>query len=199
MKSLTLLLLFSCTIPSFAQNTISNSTDLSNAEAFFYLKKYRKALYYYASVAKDTNQHYAIGQVALIHAIIDSNKRLLHEQHLNEIIALADSTFEIGNYLSAADLYKRTLLYSPALRHPKERLTEINLIHELKSDTLSDSDKELAHLFKKLVNKADSEFDKKKYDRAYNFYKRALAFSPDNSYARQMLKTIDDITSEIKK
>ncbi len=198
MKNIVLLLAFFCTVLSYSQNTVQNSTDLQNAEAHFYLKNYRKALYHYKAVAKDTSQHYAISQVELIHTIIDSNKTLFHEQHLNELIALADSTFEIGNLLSSEYLYNRSQQFSPTLVQPQKRIIEINQLNESQPDTLSSSDKNMIRLFRKLLNKADSEFDKGKYERAYNLYQRAIGIEPTTFYARQMIKIIDDITSEIK-
>ncbi|NOQ70445.1 MAG: hypothetical protein GQ574_00500 [Crocinitomix sp.] len=198
MKSLILLVLLSCTAHSFAQITMRQSRDLDKAEVFFYLKKYRKALYHYQTVANDTNRHYAINQVAAIHAIIDSNKNFYREQHLKEVTALADSTFEIGSYLSAQFLYKQVLYYSPSLSQPKDRIIEIDHILAAQPDTLSSKEKEIARFFKNVVNKATSTFHKKEYNRSYDLFERTLGIAPDNYYARQMLKIIDDITSEIK-
>lgn len=198
MKNLILLLAIFCTAFSYGQNTVHNSTDLQNAEAYFHLKNYRKALYHYKAIAKDTSQHYAISQVQLIQTFIDSNKTRFHEQHLSELIALADSSFENGNLLNSEYLYRRSLRFSPTLQRPQKRLIEIEQSNEAQPDTLSSKDKEMLHLFRKLLNKADSEFDKEKYERAYNLYQRALAIEPTVLYAQQMMKIIDDITSEIK-
>lgn len=105
----------------------------------------------------------------------------------NKLIKEADALFSKKEWLEAKKKYDQALIIDPSSEYAYNQSEEC---------TKRDKDRtriELEKEYRKIIDKADSYFDKANYDKAKGLYNRALGFRPDDQYPKDKLDEIEAI------
>ncbi len=95
----------------------------------------------------------------------------------NEIIAIADSLFNAGDYFGAKIEYEKGLALKPDEQYPSDKIEEINGMMEGK--------------YQDLITRADDLFKSRDYAGAKKLYEESLKYRPNDEYATDRIaKTI---------
>ncbi len=114
------------------------------------------------------------------------------KKEYNELLDQARNEYSKEQFLSALDGFKAASKIFPNEQFPKDRIAEINDLLGLMM-VAADLDKALAERFSALIKEADQSFNQKKYAEAKNSYNRALSIKPNDNYANQQIKLINDL------
>ena len=176
---------------SFVNNTILKIYYNPNVDNFI------SELYYNdAQIAKLIEQ--AVLQSQMIGKEADYLSKLTKAElaemrkEYDELLNQAAKEYGGEQFLSALDGYKAASKIFPNEQFPKDRIAEINDLLGLMM-VAADLDKALAERFAALIKEADLNFNQKKYAEAKNSYNRALSIMPNDNYANQQIKLINDI------
>ncbi|MBK6284115.1 MAG: tetratricopeptide repeat protein [Draconibacterium sp.] len=176
---------------SFVDNTILKIYYNPNVDNFI------SELYYNdAQIAKLIEQ--AVLQSKMIGKESDYLSKLTKaelaemKKEYDELLNQAGKEYSKEEFLSALDGFKAASKIFPNEQFPKDRIAEINDLLGLMM-VAADLDKALAERFSALIKEADLYFNQKKYAEAKNSYNRALSIKPNDSYANQQIKLINDL------
>jgi len=158
-----------------AGNALAATKDYKGAIA-----KYREAL-----VAKP-NDNPASSKISEMQQILDDiAKADKKDGELKRLVDVADALFKKEDWLAAKNAYDAVLLFDGTNSYSKsqikvceQKLIDIKNVTETKE-------------YEKVVKAGDKNFDKKDYDKATEYYKRALTFRPNDPYPKKRLKEID--------
>ena len=114
------------------------------------------------------------------------------KKEYDELLNQASKEYSKEQFLSALDGFKAASKIFPNEQFPKDRIAEINDLLGLMM-VAADLDKALAERFSALIKEADLFLNQKKYAEAKNSYNRALSIKPNDSYANEQIKLINDL------
>ncbi len=176
---------------SFVDNTILKIYYSQNVDNFI------SELYYNdAQIAKLIEQAKLQGQQ--IGKVSDYLSKLTRAElaelrkEYNKLLSQAGKQYSGEQFLAALDGYKAASKIFPNEQFPKDRIAEINDLLGLMM-VAAELDKALAERFDQLIKEADQLFNQKNYADAQNSYNRALSIKPNDNYANQQVKLINDL------
>lgn len=171
---------------SSAQNEKLYQEYMNNGVSAMNSKNYTQALSEFKNALNvKKNDKAALAKIDEVQQIIDNESNNKTEAEFTKLIKEADALFAQKNYIDAKNTYGKALNIKGSDRYAKKQFDLC--IQELRK--LDDGDKE----YKKIVAKADENFQNKKYDKAIELYKRAKGFRPSDSYPQEKLDEIDAI------
>jgi len=146
------------------------------------LGKYQEAL----SVKK--NDKYAEGKIGEMRQLLDDlAKSGAKNADIQKLLVKADGEFGNKKWMDAKAIYEKVLVIDPTNAYAAEqsRLCDSNAVIEGKDNDNRN--------YLKIISKADENFDRKDYDKAKDYYQRALTFRASDPYPKKRLDDIDAI------
>ncbi|NOU59470.1 hypothetical protein, partial [Marinifilum caeruleilacunae] len=178
-------------------------------------KKYEEAkLAYTDALDIKAEEQYPKNQIIKIDELLaeqqqkaDEAARLAAEQKaLDEkyaaIIALADSQFESGDYLSSKTSYSDALELKAEEQYPKSQIAKIDeLLAEQQRQAdeaarLAAEKKALDDRYASLIARADSQFESADYASSKASYTEALNLKAEEQYPKSQIAKINDLLAE---
>ena len=160
-------------------------------------KDYQGALgYYQNALSVKANDTEAASKISEIQQIIDdlanANERDLKlKNEFDAIINDADGNFANELYLNAKKKYEEALILVPSSTYAKTQIKECERLERAKGK--AEAEKE----YRKIITAADKNFDKASYDKAINYYNRALSIKNEDPYPKQKLAEINAILNPV--
>lgn len=152
-------------------------------------KDYRLALARYKdALSAKSGDKAAQDKIAEMQQILDNEaKNDAKQAEIQKIIAKANESFDAKEWMKAKKLYESALQLDGGNQFAIERvaLCDKNAIAE----RTEDEERE----YRKIITKADNNFDTKNYDKAKEMYNRALTFRANDPYPKQRLDEIEAI------
>jgi len=146
------------------------------------LGKYQEAL----KVKKDDKP--AQDKIAEMRQLLDDlAKANSKNSEVQGLLAKADGKFDGKQWMDAKAIYEKVILIDPSNSYAKER----SLLCDQKAKDEVQEGEEIQ--YRKVIAKADDNFDIKDYDKAREYYKRALNFRASDPYPKRRLAEIDAI------
>lgn len=152
-------------------------------------KDYRTALARYkdALVAKPKDK-VAQDKIAEMEQILDNEaKNNAKNAELLKLITKADEKFGKSDWSEARKIYNQVLSEDPTHKYAAAQV-ELCIKNE-KEET----EAEVIREYKKIIAKADGNFDSKDYSKAKDYYQRALSLRANDPYPKQRLDEIEAI------
>lgn len=109
------------------------------------------------------------------------------EEAYRKAIEKADNAFDQARYIDAKNAYDEALSAKPGDAYAKERLEES--IRRENEKSLAEAEEQ----YQNILRAADKNFDEENYDKAREYYKRALSNRATDPYPKQRLEEIDKI------
>jgi epidermal growth factor receptor substrate 15 len=159
----------------------------------FTAKNWEQALVHYQSALNvKPGDRAAQDKVDEIQQIIDdlanaSKTEQENQDKFNKLVKEADQYFTDKDYMSARGKYESALdIYSTNV-YAKKQVEECIRLERLRSG------EEEERGYRKIIEKADSEFTEKLYESALEYYNRALTMRPADPYPKQKIDEINAI------
>lgn len=166
-------------------------TDYMNKGGLsFGTKDYQSALgYYQNALSVKSGDSAAQSKISEIQQILDdiSNANaanLADKNKFDAIIKDADGYFASEGYLNAKTKYEEALSIDPSSSYARTQVKECERLEREKGR--AEAEKE----YRKIVDAADKNFNKASYDKAVNYYNRALSIKNDDPYPKLKLSEI---------
>lgn len=152
-------------------------------------KEYKTALDRYKdALTAKPNDKAAQDKIAEMKQILDNEaKNDAKHGEVLKLIAKADAQFAKEDWKSAREIYESALKLEPTNNYAS---SQVNIcIQKIKDIT----DSEIIKEYNKIIAKADGNFDSKNYEKAIDYYNRALSLRANDPYPKQRLEEIDNI------
>lgn len=152
--------------------------------------EYQSALgYYQNALSVKPGDSAAQSKISEIQQILDdiANADAMNLANKNKFDALirdADGYFANEGYLNAKKTYEEALKIDPSSSYAKTQVKECERLEREKGR--AEAEKE----YRKIVDAADKNFNKASYDKAVNYYNRALSIKKEDPYPKQKLQEI---------
>lgn len=160
-------------------------------------KNYEQALSHYQSaLGVKPNDVPAKDKIAEMQQILDdiANKNAANLDKVNQFNALvkeADGLFSGEEYLGAKLKYEEALKIDPSSSYVRTQIDEcIRLERKI-------SEEEAEREYQKIIAAADKNFDSKNWEKAKDYYQRALNNRRDDPYPKQRLNEIEAILNPV--
>lgn len=160
-------------------------------------ESYAMALTHYQNaLSVKPNDIAALNKISEVQQIIDdiSNAQNASNELQNKfdaLVKLADESFSGEQYLPAKVKYEEALKLMPGDSYVISQIAECTKQERLLS--VNQADKE----YQKIIKAGDNKFDVEDYDKAKDYYKRALGFKPGDPYPIQRLAEIESILNPV--
>ncbi len=160
-------------------------------------KSYEQALSEYQNALSvkpgDVNAQNKIDEVQqILDDLANTNAENLERQNkFNALLKEADEQFSFENYLPAKTKYEEALKVDPTSTYAKTQIDECVRLERLKS--IQEAERE----YRKIIDAADKNFNRETYDKAKDYYQRALRIKNDDPYPKQKLAEIEAILNPV--
>ena len=134
-----------------------------------------------------TNVFYDQNKKGLTNSPIMVQKEDPTDENYKKMISEGDREKTLENYAAAKTAFEKALKLKPTEKYPKDQLKELELLMAQKKPEKEQPKNEYAEMIKK----ADAFFDGEDYEPATEYYTKALAFKPDDAYAKEQLAKIE--------
>lgn len=161
---------------------------LAEAQSKFDLKDYDAALGLYQNALStkpgDPLPQTRIDEIKQIQLRAGNEEQL--EKDYEALIQVADNLFEKGEWSNAKDNYTKAFnLFNR--KWPEDRI-------KLCTDSMqAETDSKLNKNYDKIIKKADDYFNGADYDKAKEYYNRAIGFKPQDQYPKDKIAEIEAI------
>lgn len=174
----------------YTQYFEAGKSKQNNQEYELAIHNYKKAL---GAKPNDTK---AIAKIAEVEALIakrdvDSKSKQETEAAFNKIITQADEYFNNKNYQKAVETYRQALDMKPENAYAKKQLTEAEKLNKQESVSLANQQ------YQKILDVADGHFKDKNYEKALEYYNRALSIKSNDSYPKNKIEEINGILNPV--
>lgn len=141
----------------------------------------------------DSNTLQKIAEIESILAKIEAEKaaKLQDESAFNKIILEADDYFNSKEYQKAGETYRKALYVRPEHAYAKMRLAESERLNKLESEKLANQQ------YQKILDVADGHLVNKDYDKALEYYNRALNIKSNDPYPKNKINEINGILNPV--
>jgi len=160
-----------------AGNALATSKDYNSAIA-----KYQEAL------AVKPKDNAATSKIAEMRQILDDlAKADKNKAEIDALLKIADGLFNTNNWSDAKKKYDEVLTKQPSNTYAK---TQSDLcVKKLEEEKFTEVEKE----YRKLITVADKNFDQTDYNKAKDYYKRAVNVRPSDPYPKKRLAEIEEL------
>lgn len=166
------------------QANINNLLGLGNKQ--LNEKKYAEAELSFNEVLRlDPNNATAIAQLSVIAGFYEEIQRQKQENY-NTAMAEGSYAFDSRKYAEAIRQYNIALANKPGDEAATQRLAESQQMENMRVSAL-------ANEYNSYVTKGDAQLQTKNYDKAIEFYTKAVQLNTDNPYAANKIREIGEI------
>jgi tetratricopeptide (TPR) repeat protein len=109
------------------------------------------------------------------------------KNRFNKAIGQADERFNATSYLEAKKLYEDALAIDPTSSYAKKQIKECVRLERERSSAQEERE------YQKIINAADKRFSQADYDKAKEYYNRALSLRSTDPYPKEKLAEIEGI------
>jgi epidermal growth factor receptor substrate 15 len=109
------------------------------------------------------------------------------KNRFNKAIGQADERFNATSYLEAKKLYEDALAIDPTSSYAKKQIKECVRLERERSSIQEERE------YQKIINAADKRFSQADYDKAKEYYNRALSLRSTDPYPKEKLAEIEGI------
>lgn len=161
------------------------------------VKNYEQALSHYQSaLGAKPNDVPAKDKIAEMQQILDdiANKKaasLDKANQFNSLVKEADGLFGGEEYLGAKVKYEEALKIDPSSTYVQTQIDECIRLERKKSEDEAERE------YRKIIAAADKNFDIENWDKAKDYYQRALNNRRDDPYPKQRLNEIEAILNPV--
>jgi epidermal growth factor receptor substrate 15 len=175
-----------------SENALLYTNHIKEGDKLFKEKKYQLALTAYegalAVIPSDPIATRKIDEVKQIIAHEAKNGTVEENRtKFDAYIAEGDKFFRTQNYLEAKKSYESALFIIGDDSYAIQQAKESERLERERSG------KQAEREYRKLINAADSKFANKDYDKAIEYYTRAISFKSNDPYPKQKLEEIDNV------
>lgn len=154
------------------------------------LNNYRNAL------NTKPNDSKALGKIAEVEALMakrDAANKAKQEADamFNKLISEADDYFNKKNYQKAVETYRQALVERPENAYAKKQLKEAEKLNRQESIAL------VHQQYQKILDVADNYFKNRNYEKALEYYNRALSIKSSDPYPKSRVKEINGILNPV--
>lgn len=166
---------------------------MSNGERYQRQEKYDQALSEFQNaLSAKPNDVPAQNKINEIQQILDdianANKADIDKKNqFNQFVKEADALFAVPDYLKAKTVYEKALRIDPSSSYVRKQVEECVRLEKEKGKREADEN------YRKVIAVADKNFDAEDYDKAKQYYERALTFRSYDPYPKQKLAEIESI------
>ena len=170
-------------IAQMKANELKYQQAIAKADSLYKSDNLITALTYYKEASQiKQNETYPLDQILAIETKIKTIEK--REQDYARWIKTADSLDKLKNYSQAVLAYENAVQLKPNEEYPKQKITELrNIIQEIATRT---------EQYHNLITKADASYKAGKLYEARQFFMQATQVMPDQEYAANRLKQIDE-------
>lgn len=170
-------------IAQMKANELKYQQAIAKADSLYKSNNLITALTYYKEASQiKQNETYPLDQILAIETKIKTIEK--REQDYARWIKTADSLDKLKNYSQAVLAYENAVQLKPNEEYPKQKITELrNIIQEIATRT---------EQYHNLITKADASYKAGKLYEARQFFMQATQVMPDQEYAANRLKQIDE-------
>jgi len=166
------------------QANINNMLSLGNKQ--LNEKKYAEAELSFNEVLRlDPNNATATAQLSVIAGFYEEIQRQKQENY-NTAMAEGSYAFDSRKYAEAIRQYNIALANKPGDEAATQRLAESQQMENMRVSAL-------ANEYNSYVTKGDAQLQTKNYDKAIEFYTKAVQLNTDNPYAANKIREIGEI------
>lgn len=154
------------------------------------LNNYKNAL---NAKPNDSKAIQRIAEIEGILASIAADKKALEnaDAEFNKIVKEADGNFNDKNYQKASEVYRKALSIKPDNKYVIKQLHESERLNKLEANFLANQQ------YQKILDVADRYFNEQNYDKALEYYKRALSIKSTDPYPKKKIAEIDLILNPV--
>lgn len=109
------------------------------------------------------------------------------KNRFNKAIRQADERFNATSYLEAKKLYEDALAIDPTSSYAKKQVKECVRLERKRSSAQEERE------YQKIIDAADKRFNDEDYDKAKEYYNRALSLRSNDPYPKEKLEEIESI------
>ena len=113
------------------------------------------------------------------------------QNEFDALVKIADGSFAAQTYIPAKEKYEEALVLKPGNSYVISQIEEC--VRQEKLLSIAQIDKE----YRKVIEVADKNFDSATYDKAKEYYSRALMFRENDPYPKQKLAEIEAILNPV--
>lgn len=137
----------------------------------------------------DANTLQKIAEVEALIAQLDLTNKAQKEidAQFNSFITEADENFYSKNYQKAGELYRKALTIKPDNQYAIKQLKESERLNKL------DAEMQANEQYQKILDVADQNFNSKDYEKALEYYNRALRIKSTDPYPKSKIDEINAI------
>jgi tetratricopeptide (TPR) repeat protein len=166
---------------------------LNTADNYFNAQQYAEAREAYSRAAGvKADESYPAERIAEIDNIMANieQQRLIDDGYANAI-AIGDNYFNNKEYPEAKAEYEKALGFKASEQYPQDKIAEIVgiLAEQARNQEIEDN-------YNAAIASADDFFNNKQYEEAKTAYQQALTVKPEDAYASEKLRGIDEILTE---
>ncbi|MCO5259286.1 MAG: hypothetical protein M9916_04000 [Crocinitomicaceae bacterium] len=142
------------------------------------------------------NDSKAIQKIAEIEAILaklnaDKKSQQEADAAFNKIVAEADDYFYSKNYQKAGEVYRKALAVRPDNQYVKKQLAESERLNKLEANVLVNQQ------YQKILDVADKYLQEENYEKALEYYNRALSIKSSDPYPKRKIDEINAILNPV--
>ena len=143
---------------------------------------------YEAALAVKQNDKDAQTKASEMRQLLDDRaKAAAKSGEIQKLLTKADAEFANSKWQVAKDIYESVLKIDGSNKYATEQIRLCN------TNLKKESADEVEINYQKIIAKGDENFDKKDYDRAIDYYKRASKLKSGDPYPKKRLEEIDAI------
>lgn len=129
---------------------------------------------------------------SLLEKHLEQNKqKAAADLAFNQMVAEADEFFNKNNFQKAAEAYRSILAIKPDHTYSKRQLAEAEKLNKQESAALANQQ------YQKILDVADNNFRSKNYDRALEYYRRALSIKSNDMYPKKRIEEIKALLNPV--
>lgn len=176
-----------------AQTEALYAEYMANGAKYFGKQSYEQALSEYQNaLSVKPNDNAAQNKINEIEQILDNiananQNELDKKNEFDRLVKAADGKFGSEDYLAAKGDYEKALNIDPSSSYVKKQIDECIKQERAKGNVEAERE------YMKIIEAADKNFDKASYDKAKNYYERALTLKNNDPYPKQKLAEIQAI------
>lgn len=174
----------------YTQYFEAGQTKQNNREYELAIHNYKKAL---GAKPNDTKATVKIAEVEALIAKQDAEgkSKQAADAAFNKVVTQADEYFNTKNYQKAVETYRQALGMRPENAYVKKQLTEAEKLNKQESVSLANQQ------YQKILDVADNHFKDKNYEKALEYYNRALSIKSNDPYPKNKIEEINGILNPI--
>ncbi len=163
---------------------------IKEADQLLAQKKYSDAKNSYSrALSIKPNDEYANKQINTVNDLI---KNQMEDEQYENLIALADNSFDQLLYNEAAKSYREALDIKPNQSHPQQKLVEIEEILAKEAENAKRKES-----YEQAMKEGEAMFQKQFYEKALASFENALEMKPGDAVATRKIENVNKLMKDL--